>query len=515
MICFRGPKNLHSNRSCAQPRYQTSKSNHKAFHDAFTLAPSTRTPSHIMSPPTQHPTRRREIATQPIWGSAALKSLYRDRSLDTAKQPSKTHISRLRRMFAGQSVGENRLMKWREQVVPETRANEKRARWKVIKPYDEHHDSELVGSTSAKVGSRTRGSEVSVESKRSSNGESFASSCTPASDGQSSVNEVTFSRRGSAPLVPAKGKALRMTGKRKTTSRTPSEPSSRSQSNTTERRSVVEGTSEFPSRAVKSGKSDAHPSQPSLGMTKITTRDVAVSMGLQTANEATANGSNVSTRHVSSQIGGSHSSHASPKSTHSSRCSKLASQHSPAKIVAKREEAVQTEPEPEPEPETRVESEVALEELPLSASEVRQKPQTDRTQSVSSDRPILSMPPHGDARSGTPAQGAASSTFSQQPSRVSHDRPQRVSLTSLSHMPRKDLHQGSSSGRTRKRNKKQKKKEKKLEYHFDSERGVLIRTGLYDEEYRPKEEKGAREPDIWQRILDARIWTKMAALVLW
>jgi hypothetical protein len=79
-------------------------------------------------------------------------------------------------------------------------------------------------------------------------------------------------------------------------------------------------------------------------------------------------------------------------------------------------------------------------------------------------------------------------------------------------MPRKDSHQGSSSGRLKKRHKKQKKQ---VEYHFDSERGVLIRTGLYDEEYRPKEAGGERGLDIWRRVWDARIWKKMAGLVLW
>ena len=252
------------------------------------------------------------------------------------------------------------------------------------------------------------------------------------------------------------------------------------------------------------------PSQLPLSVTAVTTRDVAVSMGMSIIDHDEEVSTVIRRPGSGSGSGKSRKSRAPKKPSISQNCHLSEQSKASRKQSLKQSKSVPTAPieqEAEPEP-------------PKQAGPVVQSPSEDRqlppvTSPTPPEASIDRVSPDMASRHHTShSQASAPDASSFLGASSQHqDRPHRVSLTALRHMPKSEASDNGSSRVSRRSRRKSRKKKKKVEYYFDSERGVIIRSGLYDEKHRPVE-KGKR-PDLFKRVWRASIWRRLAHAVLW
>ena len=80
-----------------------------------------------------------------------------------------------------------------------------------------------------------------------------------------------------------------------------------------------------------------------------------------------------------------------------------------------------------------------------------------------------------------------------------------------------NTHKRSGKPRSKQREQREQARPKapRVRYAYDHERNIMVRTGLYDDEYRPVERREKRGGDLWRRFREARIWGVVAGWVLW
>jgi hypothetical protein len=121
------------------------------------------------------------------------------------------------------------------------------------------------------------------------------------------------------------------------------------------------------------------------------------------------------------------------------------------------------------------------------------------------------MPRPSSAPGPSSTSAFASATGSSEPT-----NPRRISLTALRHVPKsKPKRRSSEPDLSSKKKEKQKEKGKeKVQYYYDSERNLMVRKGLYNEAYRPKEKAEGRDTDLFRKVWEARVWGRVAEKVL-